>query len=450
METIPILERAIDQRLTRVQELNKRTDLTESEQSEVANLRQELTDKQNQLEQRRWMATLEKDNAKPESPDIANAKKQYSLRKAILSQLPNSKIDAGLEKEVSQQMTMDSGKHTDGLWAPVEQRTVTTTTPSAGAGGSLVGTRHLGSSFINLLRPSLLSTQLPFTRLSAKQNLSIPKAKATAPTSKFIGETDAITSGDAQFESISVSPSRAGALTEYSTTMLIQSDPSIDQLLATDISQNLQRIIDRVIVYGKNTTVTAGNTQTGFGSGTFTAAQFTDLVGSTANQFAGILNSITPETPTGTVTNGKAIDVSDIAKLMALLDVGELPSENRYFLLSSNLFHKLSTTLEFSSSGSMPIGRSDMTVRGYPTIISNLIVSNRTKGTSTNNLGDLVYFHAPSYGLVDFYNGIEIMSNPYSEFSKGIVQVRAMCYMGSFKRYSTLAKWYNQCQTAIS
>ena len=449
MQTIPILERAIDQRISRLKELNQRSELTEGETTEVDQLRDELTDHQKKLEQRRWMASLEKENAKPQTADFQKAKESYSIRKAILSQLPNNRVDAGREIEVSQELQRQSGKHTDGLWCPVEQtRAVTTTTPSGGPGSEAIGRRHMSSQFINLLRPSTLG-DLPFTRLTSKQDISIPKQKATAPTGKFIGETDDITSGDLQLESVTASPTRLGALSSYSTTMLIQSQPSIDQLIANDLSQNLSRILDRVIMYGKNTKVTAGDTRTGYGGSgaTWTLADWTGLVGDTDKQFAGILNGIDPITPKGTLTAGKEIDIETIAQLMSELDKEELPTDGRYFILSSALYHKLSTTLEFTSSGSQTIGR-NMTVRGYPTKITNLIPANRKKGGATT-LSDLIYVHCPSYGLVDFYNGIEIMSNPYSEFGKGIIQVRAMSYMASFKRYSALAEWTNQAVTAL-
>lgn len=454
MNSIPVLNREIDQRVTRLRNLNKDLEtraMTEAEKAEVDSLKQELDQRQAELEQRKYLAQVEADSIRPDAPDIQKAKRQFSVRRAILGQMQQSKIDDGLEREVSAEFARNTNTPTEGIWCPVDQqRAVTTTTPSAGPGSNLVSTDHLGSQFVPLLRPSLVAQQIPITRLTAKGNLQVPRAKAGV-TGKFLGETASLSSEDSQYETVSASPKRVGALSSFSYQMMLQSDPSIESLVVSDINERLQRVVDKVVLYGKNDTVTAGNTQTGYGSGTFTLAQWTGHVGNIADQFEGIANGVTPATPSGTVTNGKAISVDDIAKLKTELDKEDIPMDGRYFLISPALYNKLSVTLEFASSGSQPIGRG-MTVRGMPTVVSNAIVSNRTKGSASGSLSDMIYVHAPSYVLVSF-DAVQILVNPYADadYKAGRVSVRAQAYLSAFKRYSStdICQWYNQCITAI-
>ena len=449
MSTIPLLERSIDQKMARLRDLNQRTEFSEAEDKEVDNLRADLNKEQEALDKRRWLASLEAENAKPIEPDYQQERQKYSLRKAVLL-LAGMKVDAGREVEISKQMEIDSGRSPNkGLWCPLPREThaVTTTTPAGGPGKSLVDTEHLAGQYINLLRPSRL-TGIPFTRLRSKGDVSIPKAKADISSARFLGESENLVSSDAEFESVSCVPTKYGAMSEFSALLLSQSDPSIDTLLANSLSEKLQRIYDRVCLYGKQVGVTAGDTRTGYGGSgaTWTIGDWTGLVGATARQFAGITQGIDPTALSG--NDGKALTVADIEKLMAELDKEELDESGRWVILSAPLARKLSVTLEFSSSGAMPIFRNGR-VRNYNTHVTNLIPSNRKKGGGSA-LSDLIVVHAPSYGLVDFYGGLEIMTNQYSQFASGNIQIRAMGFVGSFKKYDALAEWYNACQTVIS
>ena len=156
-----------------------------------------MNDKQNQLEQRRFLASIEKESVKSDEPDLAKAKRQFSVTKAILSQIPSWKGDAGREREVSQEIGMKSQRSNDegitddgSIWCPVEQqRAITSTTPSGGSGSNIIGTDHLGSQFIPLLRSSRIASLLPMLRLSASSLLRIPRQKSGV-FGKAIGETE--------------------------------------------------------------------------------------------------------------------------------------------------------------------------------------------------------------------------------------------------------------------
>lgn len=460
MSKIPILEREIDSKLSRLKELNQRSEFTETETNEVEKLRKELNEKQNQLEQRQYLASLEADSVKPDEPDLAKAKRQFSVLRAIQSQIKECNVDCGLENEVSQEIRSKS-KISDvdadrGIWCPHapnedQQRAVTGTTPSGGPGSNLIGTTHLGGQLIQLLRSSRIASMMPLLRLSSRSNLRIPKQK-TGVFGKALGETASLSNEDSQWEVVTCGPpKRIGALASFSFQQMLQSDPSIESLVVSDLNQRLERIVDKLILYGQNDTVTTGNTNTGYGSGTFTKAQLEGRLGSVSDHFVGLTHDVTASTPVTTpVNNGVTLKIEDITHLKNQLDKEDIGMEGRVWITSPMLMNKLGDTLEFASSGSQPIARGGM-IRSMTTIQSTAVVHNRVKGSSGNTLSDLIYIHAPSYGFVTF-DAIQVLVNPYSDadFKAGRISVRAQCYHDTFKRYdaSTICAWYNQCVTA--
>ena len=455
MATIPVLEREIDQRIFRLKKLNEQDDFTEGDQNEITTLREELNDKQNQLEQRRYLASLEADSVKADEPDLAKAKREFSVRKAILSQIPTWKGDAGLELEVSQEISGRSKQaNEDGsVWCPLEQqRAITNTTPSGGAGSNIIGTDHLGSQFIPLLRSSRIASLLPMLRLSASNLLRIPRQKSGV-FGKALGETASLTNEDAEFEVVTAGPpKRVGILASYSYQQMLMSDPSVESLVVSDLNERMQRVVDKLILYGQNDTITAGQTNTGYGTHPFTLKQWTDRIGELAVHWEGITHDVpftTPVTATAQTTDGLTLKIEDITKLKNEIDKEDIPMDGRVFVTSPMLYNKLSDTLEFSSSGSMPIARNG-TIRGMPTVLSTAVVHNRSKGTG-RTLSDLIYAHWPSFGFVTF-DAVQILTNPYgdADFKAGRISVRAQCYHDTFKRYdsSSICSWYGQCVTA--
>ena len=463
MTTIPVLQREIDQKLGRLKELNHQLQtrsMTDAEKTEVDTIRTDLEAKQGELEQRQYLAKMETETLKPDTPDLSKAKREFSVRRAILGQIPAANTDNGLEKEVSAELRKDSSvpDKDQGIWCPIvknenpmETRAITNTTPSGGAGSNIIGTDHLGSQFIPLLRSSRIASLVPMLRLSANSLLRIPKQKSGV-FGKALSETDSLTNEDAEFEVVTAGPpKRVGILASYSYQQMLMSDPSVESLVVSDLNERMQRIVDKLILYGQNDGVGVGSTTTGYGDTTFTVQQWTDRIGALAAQWEGITHDVTPTTPVTTpVTNGLTLKIEDITKLKNQIDKEDIGMDGRVFVTSPMLYNKLSDTLEFASSGSQPIARGG-TIRGMPTILSTAVVHNRLKGSSGNTLSDLIYAHWPSFGFVTF-DAVQVLTNPFgdSDFKAGRISVRAQCYHDTFKRYnaSQICSWYNQCVTA--
>ena len=183
--------------------------------------------------------------------------RSFSVMKAIQHQL-GTKVDAGRELEISAELARMEGRSTDGILMPYsvfERRadTITTTAPTAGPGGNLIGTDHMGGQFIDMLREANPLTGLGMRVMSGLVgNCEIPRLKSGTSVGWF-GENSAIPQTDAQMDSITLSPKHAGAWTEYSRNMLLQSSPDVEGLLRSDLAQVLALEVARTVINGSGT-----------------------------------------------------------------------------------------------------------------------------------------------------------------------------------------------------
>ncbi|RYG08504.1 MAG: phage major capsid protein, partial [Burkholderiales bacterium] len=177
----------------------------------------------------------------------------FSLTKAIAAQLPNSTVDAGREREISQELARRSGRAFSGIAVPTqvfEERVMTTALPAPGPGSNIIATDYRGDQFIDRLRNAIKVRQLGATVLSnLVGNVDIPRLKGSVTTG-WVAENAALTASDAQFEKISLSPKHVGALAEYSRNMLQQASPDVEQLLRRDMAGMLGEAVDLAAING--------------------------------------------------------------------------------------------------------------------------------------------------------------------------------------------------------
>jgi len=75
--------------------------------------------------------------------------REFSLIRAIASQVPGLNVDAGRERELSRELERRSGRAAGGIMVPTtvfEKRIVTTTTPAGGPGANVIATDWICSS----------------------------------------------------------------------------------------------------------------------------------------------------------------------------------------------------------------------------------------------------------------------------------------------------------------
>lgn len=318
--------------------------------------------------------------------------RSFSLVRAIASQVPNMNVDAGREREVSAEIARRSGRTFEGMAVPlsvfhkpVEQRVVTTAAPGGGPGGNLIGTDHLGGQYIDILRAKLVMRRLGARVLSGLVgNVDLPKLKASA-TAGWVAENSALTPSDPTLGKVQLTPKHAGALTEFSRNMLLQSSPDIEQLLRDDFAAVLARAVDRVAIKGGGSNEPDGILENG-----------------------DIHDSVSMSTPTW-------LDV-----LALIAQVEEADGEGMAFLTRPSAVMRLRSTPKLDSSDSVMIMEGRNELAGYP-LASTTLVPEVADTTSLifGNFSDVI---------LGYWSEFDLLVNPYEStaYSKGNVQVRGM------------------------
>ena len=174
--------------------------------------------------------------------------KSYSLGAAIRAELTGNWDNAGLEREVSAEISRQLQRDPRSFFVPYE---VLKREISTGAGGSgLVATQKMPENFIDILRNHAKVLSLgAFSLTGVQGNISIPKATGD-PTAYWVTEGSDVTESDATYGSLALSPKTIGAAAGFTRNMLLQGNPDIDRLVMTAIGKKLGLGIDLAAIAG--------------------------------------------------------------------------------------------------------------------------------------------------------------------------------------------------------
>lgn len=160
---------------------------------------------------------------------------RYSISRAIAYQMDPRNANC-LEAEISQEYKKQTGYKSDGIVIPHKvmdfKRVVNTT---ATTGGEFIGTDHLGGEFIDTLKNTMVTQQLGVKILSGRKgNIEIPKLSTGNTFGWAATENAAVGASSPVTTKVTMSPKRGGFYVDISKQAIIQSDPSIDQILTED------------------------------------------------------------------------------------------------------------------------------------------------------------------------------------------------------------------------
>jgi len=183
---------------------------------------------------------------------------RFSVTRALLAAATGNWKDAEFERECSNQVADNLGIEARGVLIPFEiqnrksaenadgQRVVTTTTGGVG----LVGTDHLGGSFIDNLRDQSIVMQMGAQSLSGlRGNIDIPRKTENA-TFGWVGEGDDTTLSNVVVGTLSMSPKTVTGGVEMTRRTLLQSNPDIDALVLADMAQGMALAVDIAALAG--------------------------------------------------------------------------------------------------------------------------------------------------------------------------------------------------------
>ena len=210
-----------------------------------------------------------------------------------------------------------------------------------------------------------------------EKSIVVPRQTRNA-TAAFTAEGSAVAESSLTFDSLTLTPKRISATSSYTMESLMQSDPSIDQLIRTSQARKIGEVLD-------------DNAMGGSGSG--------------ANP-RGILNtSGINSISTGDTTMTRTEALTALSKL----EEDDVPSANATFLIDPVDFAVIAGTLVDSGSGRFVI--EDNRILGRTIIQSSLV------GNGTVILGDF------SYLMIGMFGATDLIVDPYSSASSAIVKI---------------------------
>jgi len=272
---------------------------------------------------------------------------------------------------------------------------------TATAGGNVVATELLGSSFIELLRNVMVLDKLGVTFLrDLNGNIAIPSQTGGA-TGYWLAENGAPTESQQTVGQVTFSPKTAGAFTDYSRRLLMQSSIDVEAFVRADLAAILGLQIQAGALFGTGS----------------------------SNEPTGLLNiSGIGSVPGG--TNGLAPTYDHMVDLETAVAVANADVGNMAYLTNAKVRGKLRKTQEFASTNGKPVWTSGRErgigeVLGYDAFVTNSMPSNLVKGTSGAVCSAIAYGNWPD-AVLAFWGGLDIMLDPYANATSGGKRVIAL------------------------
>jgi len=338
----------------------------------------------------------------------AKEQRQYSFVKAVRGLVNGSGLQ-GLEREVSEEIAKRQGREARGFYAPDSfwggRRDLTVGTASAG--GNLVGTDHMGDQFVDALRSRLVFNELGARFMTGlKGDVAIPKL-ATGVSAGFVAENGATSEVNATFSQITMSPKSLGAFTDISRLLMIQSDPSVEQIIRDDLLNAIAQKIEDVAIEGGGS-----NEPTG-------------IIGT-----AGI-GSVAIGTDGGALTWDT---ITDLVKEVEI-DNAAINGNSLAYLTNPKVKSHMASTPKVASTDSVMLMDAPWnSVYGYDVAVTNNVPSDLTKGTLTT-ASALIYGDF-SQLLFGFHSVADVLVDPYTAGSTGAVRIRVMQEMDLAVRHA--------------
>ncbi len=165
-----------------------------------------------------------------------------------------AQADAGFEREASDAACKAYGKEARGFMVPNETLSVRADErQNTVDDAALVAEDHLGGSFIEILRDNLVVNQLGIKRLSGlRGDIDIPLQDGSMQA-YWVAEDASPANSEATFGSRKASPKTVAAYNDITRRLLIQSDPSIEALIRTDMAYVMAQAIDKAALSGDGT-----------------------------------------------------------------------------------------------------------------------------------------------------------------------------------------------------
>jgi len=333
--------------------------------------------------------------------------KRFSFTRAIAAmsatgaEKRNALEAAAFEIECSQAVAQKIGREARGVFVPNEVQRRDLVVGTSTAGGNLVASDLIASSFIDLLRNRMSVMRAGAQMLSGLNgNIAIPRATGAA-TAYWVAESGSPTESQQAFDQVPMSPKTVGAFTDLSRKLLLQSSIDVEGLVRSDLATVLGLEIDRVALNGTGT----------------------------APQPRGVLQTAGIGSVVGG-TNGAAPTWANIVALWSAVAAANADFGTTGFVTNSKVVGKLMTTDKSTSSGQFvcpgfPDAAGITSFGGARAVVSNQVPSNLTKGTSSGVCSAVAFGNWADL-IIGMWGTLDLMVDPYTGSTSGTVRVVAL------------------------
>lgn len=329
----------------------------------------------------------------------ADALKGYSLGRAVAAMVTGSWDGAGREREISQELSRRSGRKTDGVFIPSTALLQRAT--MVAAGNNLVGTEHMPDAFIDALVPFSVVLLAGATRMTGlTQNASIPRCTGL-PTAAWIAEDAPPGESNSAYDAVTLSPKQCSAQARYSKKLLVQSLPSVEELLRKDLTGQIARAIDLGAIMGTGA----------------------------VNQPRGVLN-VAGVGNVALGVNGLAPSWDMIVDLLGEVAIDNAMGGTLGYVSNTKVMTKLQKTSRQTggTEGNYILAESTDKLNGFKSFWSNQVPRTLTKGTS-NGICSAMIFGNWADLLIGEWGMIDLTVDPYTDGAKGNVMIYAHSFV---------------------
>lgn len=321
---------------------------------------------------------------------------RYSIMRALRASLNKDWTKAGLEldanKEISKRLSRLPRSET-AFFVPLDKMMAERRVANvmrrdmdvAGTSGSqyLVGTDNMPGSFIDLLRNTSVALRMGVRRMAGLVgNVTIPKMTAGNTAYWLSDETTQITESQPTIGQLSLAPKNVAAMTELSHQLMQQSTPDAEQLVLDSIARDIALAVDVGVIRGSGASGQPQGIVGTSGVGTFTGASLAT---------PGVLNA-----------------QADVAAANAL-------NPGCGYVTTPTVASLLMDRPELTSTGTTPLWTGSMlegSLKGFRAMSSNQMAA----ATMLFGWWDSV--------ILAEWGVLELMTNPYSDFTRGLSAVR--------------------------
>jgi HK97 family phage major capsid protein len=347
---------------------------------------------------------LEKKTSKPIDFSVdatPKEKRNYSLVRAIQAADAKDWSKAGFELEVSKELAKKQSRQPKGFFVPDfgwQTRTVSTASGATfGAGSNIVPEDYRGDRFIDALISTSILGQVGATVLNGLQgNVAIPKI-STSTAAAFIAEGGSVGNSEPDFAQVTMTPKLLANKVAVTRELMIQSDPSVEQLIRNNMVRIFSAKIDNVALKGGGSNEPTGILGTS-GIGDVSSG------GTSGN---------------ANLTYGNVVDImTEVSQDNALLG-------NLRWVTHPAVVGKLMQTLVAASTDSRMIMSGPDSLMGYPVVQTTQAPSSSPYSLIFGNFADL---------YVGFFSALDVLVDPY----------------GSAGTATTNLYFYQDCDIAVA